>query len=326
LFGRTGKCISRTGKRIGRTGKRIGRTGNNISRTGKRIGRTGKHINRTSKKISHTGKRIGRTDKNINRTNKKLNHYTKKLSYTFLNKTPYFIMAKKISENTFGTRLNNAKSLLISLSAFPNYQTSNPDDSPTELQKVIEALSAAYEDEAKSTHAYKAAVDARRNIFSDKENDIKTTVTSVIACIRAQYGKDSLQVASLNELANKTRGYNKSAPKTDDGAKQVSTSQRSYASITQGFADIIASVSVFTPAYTPTNPNVSIEKLKKILEEAQESNQAVQLSEVRLKQARELRDKLYADLNVRTQRVKENVKAIYGTKSTQYAAIKGLRI
>jgi hypothetical protein len=235
-------------------------------------------------------------------------------------------MAKKVSENTFGTRINNAKTLLTSLQTFQNYQPSNPDDSIAEIQNIIDDLSVSYEDEAKNAHLYTAAADTRQKAFSTKETGIKAITTFIVASLRAQYGKDSLQVTSLNELINKTRGTNRSAPKTDDGSKQVSTSQRSYASTTQNFADIISSLSVLSPAYAPVNPNVTIEKLKKILTEAQESNQAVQLAELQLKQAREKRDKLYTELNIRTQRIKESVKAIYGTKSTEYAAIKGLKI
>jgi hypothetical protein len=74
------------------------------------------------------------------------------------------------------------------------------------------------------------------------------------------------------------------------------------------------------------NPDITIGELKKFLDTARENSQAVNLAYTELDKVRQTRDTIYKDLSTRTQRVKEAIKAQYGTKSKEYEAVKGLKI
>jgi hypothetical protein len=235
-------------------------------------------------------------------------------------------MARKVFEKTFGTRFQNAKTLLTLLGTFQNFKPIHPDDDLVSVGKLIDSIQTSNNQEASALQTYTLAIDARKKIFYDKDNGIRAIVTSIIAALRAQYGKESKQVSSLTELINKIRGVTKTVQKEDGETKRVSSSQLSYASIMQNFSDLIASLSAIQPAYSPINPTVTVEELSKLLESARENSEKASLSNIQLKQAREARNKYYEDLTIRTQRLKEGVKAIYGTRSQEYTSIKGLKI
>jgi hypothetical protein len=244
----------------------------------------------------------------------------------FTYKPIFILMAKKTFETTFGTRLQNAQILINNLQSFINYTPLRTEDSAEELKKVIEATQKCNADEATRLQSYTLAVDTRQKAFYSEDKSIRELVTNIMATLRAQYGKDSKEVGSLVELANKTRGVTKRKTTETTDAKKVSTSQQSYASIVQNFADLIASLEALNPAYAPANPDITMEVLKKFLDIARNTSQAVNLAYIELDKVRQTRDSLYKDLNERTQRVKEGVKAQYGTKSKEYEAVKGLTI
>ena len=235
-------------------------------------------------------------------------------------------MAKKTPETTFGTRIQNEQNLVTILQNTANYKAYRPEDAIEQLQELIKTIQISNSNEANLLQTYTLAVDARQKNFEGDDNSIKALTTHIIATLRAQYGKEAKETTSLIELIKKIRGDAPHKSKTNPDDKSISTSQQSYASLTQNFADLIASLEVLKPPYAPNNPHIVLAQLEQKLESIRETTYAVVNAFNGLDKERKNRNTLYADLKVRTQRVKENIKAQYGVKSAEYASIKGLTI
>lgn len=235
-------------------------------------------------------------------------------------------MAKKNVEVTFGTRIQNAQNLITILQTFTNYVPLRQEDSVDDMKKLIKTIQNTNNAEANYLQAYTLAVDVRQKTFNGEDTSIKTIVTPIIATLRAQYGKDSKEVTSLSELIKKIRGTSTRKEKTNVDEKSISTSQQSYASLTQNFADLIASLEALKPKFVPTNPILLPEALKEKLDIIRKATDDLTSSFIALDKERKTRNILYLELTQRTQRIKESVKAQYGVKSTEYASVKGLKI
>ena len=235
-------------------------------------------------------------------------------------------MAKKTFETTFGTRIQNAQVLINNLQGFAAYKFIRSEDSIDELKKLVNTIQQSNNEEATALQSYTLAVDARQKIFDNETVNIKDLVTSIMATLRAQYGKTSKEVTSLVELANKTRGTTKRKIVEGDQLKKVSNSQQSYASILQNFSDLVASLEALNPPFNPSNPNITIIELKKFVDIAREASNVVSNTTIALEKVRQNRNELYKDLTMRTQRVKEAVKGQYGTKSNEFMGVKSLKI
>ena len=237
-------------------------------------------------------------------------------------------MAKKTNESTFGARIQNAQSLVIKLKSFNQYVPLRKEDDINELQDLINTIQKINSEEATAAQTYTLAVGARQQVFQGDQVNIRDLATNIIATLRGQYGKDAKEVTSLTELCNKIRGQKKkkTVESTEVVTKKISTSQLSYASITQNFADLVASLEALKPSFAPANPTIKIEALQEYLAEVRNTSNSVEVATNALNTIRNNRNTLYTDLKERTQRIKEAVKAQYGIKSAEYIAIKGLTI
>lgn len=235
-------------------------------------------------------------------------------------------MAKKAPEATFGTRIQNAKNFVNTLQSFTNYTAYRPEDAIAELQKLIELVQISNKAEASYLQTYSLTVDSRQKTFGGKETGLKVLVTLIIATLRAQYGENSKETAITGELIKKIRGESPRKDKLNPDEKSISTSQQSYASITQNFDDLIASLEVLKPAYAPTNVSISLDELKARLKTINKTTDEVIASFNGLNKERQTRNALYADLKTRIKRIKEAVKSQYGIKSNEYITVKGMVI
>jgi chromosome segregation ATPase len=140
------------------------------------------------------------------------------------------------------------------------------------------------------------------------------------------YGKKDKQFVNLNGILQQITGFKPAKDKKNPDEDSISTSQQSYAALTQTFSDLIATIGTLNPAYTPTNEAITLPKLQEKYEAIENANTAVTTSYNTLTDARKMRDDLYATLKTRLQRIKKTVQSQYGNTSAEYVKIKGYKI
>jgi hypothetical protein len=232
---------------------------------------------------------------------------------------------KNSSESTFGKKLNNAETLLSHLKSFTNFKPLNAQDNIKLLEEHINNIRVVYNLETNDKQVYTLAVDVRQKLLTTDEFSLKKIVTPINAYIKAMYGKASKEASSMNEQISKIRGGKHTKNKDSETTKNVSSSQQSYASLTQHFENLITTLQVLKPEYAPTNENITVEKLKENLQKIQESTSQINTITVSLSKNRDERKTKYEILRESALRIKEAVKSQYGNNSTEYHLIKGLK-
>lgn len=245
-------------------------------------------------------------------------------SFTTPSKT-YPIMAST-SEAGFGARLARAEQLLTHLLTFEGYQPLRADDSPTILSDAIAAIKASNAGIAARKDSFAIAATRRRHLFFKGSNSVGKLLTPILATVRASFGKDSQEVANLSATAARIRSTQVSRKKSDDSEQHISQSERSYGSMTQTFADLLSQLTQMGPGYAPANPRIYLDILQALLGTIGTTNTEVITHYNQLKQLRDDRSIQYSNLRDQVQRIKESVKAQYGSKSTEYALVKGLKV
>jgi hypothetical protein len=229
-------------------------------------------------------------------------------------------------EKTIGSRISNAETLVMSIRKFSNFTPLRPEDAPDEVESIINQLKQTSLNEANILQKYSLAVDIRYKHFDKEETSIKKMITSINAYIKGFYGKDSKEASSINQKVIELRGSGIKKDKTNLDEKSISTAQQSYASMTQNFVELIASLEAFNPAYNPPNDNIKIDALKAKHQAIEAANNEVKNAYSDLNTLRNQKNSLYDDLKTRCQRIKDSIKAQYGNASVEYAEIKGLAI
>ena len=127
-------------------------------------------------------------------------------------------------------------------------------------------------------------------------------------------------------MITKIRGIKVARSATTEITDTISQSERSYGTILQTFSDLISTLTIFGANYAPTNAELSVTKLTQKRDLATQIN-IKSIEELgALKIARESRTTKYEQLSQLCQRLKETVKAQYGTQSVEYKLVKGLKI
>lgn len=239
-----------------------------------------------------------------------------------------------ISEKTFGSRLTNAETLSAHLKSFGGYAPPASELSAASLDTLLSNIRSQNTTVASSQAGYSAAVEARLQLFSKAPDALGKVLSPIGAAVRAKYGKEAKATQDMTELVNKLRGEGKAKPKIteeDQNSNEksnsgVSQSERSYGSMTQHFADLIAMLTAMGANYAPTNNNIKLATLTTKLTAIRTANTAVAGAYGSLKVATDNRQTQYADLVGRVGRIKEAVKSQYGVKSSEYALVKGLKV
>lgn len=230
------------------------------------------------------------------------------------------------SETTFGARLNNAQTLATHLQSFKAYVSQTPDQSIANVQALITGIKAQNTTTAGNKQDYSATVDLRQKLFNKNSDSLIKLLSPIGSAVRSAFGKTSKEAANTAALITKIRGIKVKKEPKDPTEETVSQSERSFGSITQTFADIIATLEKFGNNYNPANEQVKLPALLEKLAQLTVANTNVPLAYGKLKQARDERIELYNNLTDITQRIKEAVKSQYTVGSTEYALIKGLKI
>lgn len=239
-------------------------------------------------------------------------------------------MASK-TEITFGTKVANAEAIATHVKSFNGFVP------PTENTSMVnyEALIASFKGENNSItskkSAYSKAVDVRQQLFFKSSDSVTKLLSPVTSAVRAKLGKAAKPVTDITALVVKIRGEKKPKdPKADEAADKkkeaVSQSQRSFASITQHFTDIVTTLTDLGTDYAPANNAHKLTVLNTKVANVKKANDDVTTTYGTLKKGFDTRAALYADLSDRTQRIKEQVKSQYGVGSTEYKLIKGLKV
>lgn len=231
-----------------------------------------------------------------------------------------------INENTLGTRISNAETLVMNLRKFTGFAPLRPEEAPDEVEKLINQLKQVSLNEANALQKYALAVDIRYKHFDKEPDSIKKVITSINAYVKGVYDKGSKEASTINQKVVELRGSGIKKDKAKSDEKSISTSQQSYASLTQKFAELIASLEALSTPYNPPNNLIKINTLKAKHQAAESANNQAKITSSDLSTFRNEKYTLYDDLKNRCQRLKNSVKAQYGNASTEYTAIKGLKI
>jgi response regulator RpfG family c-di-GMP phosphodiesterase len=237
------------------------------------------------------------------------------------------------SENTFGARIANAEAISTHLKSFTGFVAPTTDTSIASIDTLIASLKTENSGIATKKLAYSTAVDVRAKLFFKTPSSVEKLLSPITAAVKAKLGKTSKPATDIAALAVKIRGEKKkknNTPPTEEteGKKKdpVSQSERSYGSITQHFANIIATVTALGTDYAPVNNNIKVAALTTKMATIKTANDTVTSTYGALKTSVDSRQNQYEDLSARIQRVKEAIKSQYGLKSTEYYLIKGLKV
>ena len=233
------------------------------------------------------------------------------------------------TERGFGARLQRAQDLRNYLQGFSNYNPPRPQEGLALFTPFVASIITANSTETSLQQQYKIAIDSRQAAFRGGENSVMKLLAPIKGAVEAQYGKKSTEAVVINQIIKSMRATKLVKPPEEPGdaaqIKSISTSERSYGSMTQFFNDIISTLQQFI-AYNPSNPNITVASLQSTSVLLSQYNSDVAQKVQALKFIRAQRLNLYKDLKDRVQRIKSYVKAEYGTTSTEYNLIKGLQI
>ena len=237
------------------------------------------------------------------------------------------------SENTFGSRIANAEAISTHLKSFTGFVAPTTETSIASIDTLIASLKTDNSGIATKKLAYSTAVDVRAKQFFKTPDSVEKLLSPITAAVKAKFGKTSKPATDIAALAVKIRGEKKKKDDTPpvegtEGEKKepVSQSERSYGSMTQHFADIIATVTALDKDYEPANANINVEALTTKIDTIKTANNNVTATYGALKTSVDSRQNQYDDLSARIQRVKDAVKSQYGVGSTEYKLIKGLKV
>ena len=231
-----------------------------------------------------------------------------------------------ISETSFGKRLENAQALATHLQEFENYTKLNAELSIANLNSKVQELLSTNTEVATKIQTYSMTIDAKQKIFLKAPNSISKIVTPVIANVRSIYGKNATETQNISNFITKIRGIKVARNSTTENTETVSQSERSYGTMLQTFSDLITTLTTFGANYAPANSECSVTELTQKRDLATQINTKSIQDFGALKIARESRTTKYEQLSALCQRLKETVKAQYGTQSVEYKLVKGLKI
>ena len=231
-----------------------------------------------------------------------------------------------ISETSFGKRLENAQALATHLQEFENYTKLNAELSIANLNSKVQELLSTNTEVATKIQTYSMTIDAKQKIFLKAPNSISKIVTPVIVNVRSIYGKNATETQNISNFITKIRGIKVARNSTTENTETVSQSERSYGTMLQTFSDLITTLTTFGANYAPANSECSVTELTQKRDLATQINTKSIQDFGALKIARESRTTKYEQLSALCQRLKETVKAQYGTQSVEYKLVKGLKI
>jgi hypothetical protein len=232
---------------------------------------------------------------------------------------------KSISENSYGARIGNAENLLTALQSFNGYEAPKPELSIEGLSASIADIKGQNNQVAVTKQNYSLAVEIRLQIFEKNPHSIKKILSPINATVKVSFGKNAKETTDIIGIISKMRGANMKSSK-NVSETFVSQSYQSYNSKIQFFADLIANLTNFETRYMPTKNHLMLDSLQDLYSNAVNANNMVMNTYSKFVQTNDFRLGAYETLSQNAVLIKENVKAQYGFKSTEYNLIKKLKI
>lgn len=228
------------------------------------------------------------------------------------------------SQASYAARLARAEQFYQFINTFQNYNPGIPELTPAGFQSLVSQLSSIQSEHTTTHYEFSEAVRMRKNTFNANPDSISKKLTLVNSYIKAKSGVNSQQFTDVNKFVRKIRGEKPLPVNANSTHESISRSERSYGSQLQNFTDIITLLQQFAPNYDPTNVAIKIPALNTLLIQATTINNAVTQKFSAYQPKISERQNGFKTLAETTLRIKEMVKAQYGTKSTEYNLIKGL--
>lgn len=232
------------------------------------------------------------------------------------------------SEKTFGSKLENAKTICTHLHSFKDYAALDPEQTAANLDTVIAAITADNEQLAANLALYSAAVETRQQLYQKAPDSVVKLLSPIAKVISAVYKKGSKELADVSSLVSKIRGDKptKAGKKGEIPEEdEVSQSAKSYGSMKQNFADLVVKLNNL-PKYKPANQKIILTALTAKLQLLGQSNDDVAARYGSLKKDKDKRTANYAALSDLVLSIKDAVSGQYTNSSSEYKLIKGLSV
>lgn len=232
------------------------------------------------------------------------------------------------SESGFGPRLRHAQDILSYISGFPGYNPPRAQESAAGFSAFLADLVTINADETAQLNAYTMAVSQRQLSFNGPDG-INKLLAPIVGAVQSQFGKTSIEYKTVANIVRRMRTTKLIRPPVDpahpEEALAISSSEKSYGSMTHFFNRLKTSLAGFT-GYNPSNAGIKLLALDTLAASLTVLSNAVAAALLSLKNARSIRLEAYADLKERVQRIKAYVKAQYGTGSNEFKLIKGIKV
>jgi hypothetical protein len=237
-----------------------------------------------------------------------------------------------VSEKTYAMRLHNSYTILAVMQSAPNYTTDQAELLPANFATFLQQVANDNKAHTIAEFDYQTAVANRRLFFAKNENSIHNTVISVKIAVLARYGKDTTQYKSISSIVKKMtyqRPSIKTKPDSQNPDNTITTitsrSQRSYASITENFKNLVTVLLSFQN-YDSPRQELKLPALQAQLLAAEQHNNNTDTTYFLYKKAQALRQENYAVLFERASKIKAFLLSIYGKQSSLYRQVAKLSI
>ncbi len=254
------------------------------------------------------------------------------INTSFFNHLPFFFMR---NENTFGTRLENARALVGLFAGMPAYSAHVPELDPTAFAQLLADAEQAQRSFADLQNQLAVLRNKRKKIMQGDELTlgIMANLRNIRAAVTATFGKKSLELEKTTELTNKIRGYRPTKlteldPTTNEVVEtgSISRSNASYGSVSHTFATLVQLLASFGARYQPTATHLQINVLQNISNELSAENTNTQVALANSSIQKNKRDEAFQVLSQRFLLIKAHILASFGAKSAEYKNIKRLSV
>jgi lipoate synthase len=232
---------------------------------------------------------------------------------------------KTVSQKSFVARLARAEQLFQHVNSYSGYNPGTDELALQALNNLITEITATHTLHTTTHHDFAEAAKQREKIFTSNPDSVARNMTLVKAHIKARKGGASQQYIDVNNLVQKMRGSKPTKITKNATELTISNTEKSYGSQLQNFASINELLTQFGSDYNPANNKIVLENLRLQFQQANTINNEVTLKYGAFKPTIAKRQNIFKKLLETASRIKEAVKSQYGTDSSEYKLIKGLR-
>lgn len=233
-------------------------------------------------------------------------------------------------ESGFGARLRYAKDMLQSLIQLNKYQPQQSELSISELDKLIQKAEDANLQTTQALSKDEALVTQRQSAYKTDEFSLLKRLSLISKSASIQYGNQSKELERVQAAVRQVRSVrlkSKNSPKDAaiEEENKVSTYHTSYGSQYESFEKLIVCLENL-PNYDSPIQEAKISSLKDLKDLLNKLDNQLAAAHQSLSNARNERNDLFKELNIRFTKAKQFVRVVYGQTSNEYKAIKDFKI